>query len=155
MKKIKLMMVATAIACLGGCAGYPASTSNSQSGPYVVNQQPAYRSNTCADCGTVNSVTAREVAGQPNIAGAVIGAIIGGVAGNQFGKGRGNTAATAGGAVVGGVVGSQVSKTDSSTVYDIVIRMDNGTLQTQTVAATGGLRSGSRVRVSGDQITPM
>ena len=155
MKKINLMMLAIAMASLGGCAADPFSTSTSQNGSYVVDQRPVYRSNTCADCGTVNSVTARQIAGKPNITGAVIGAIIGGVAGNQFGAGRGNTAATAGGAVIGGVVGSQVAKTDSSTAYDLVIRMDNGTTQTLTVAATGDLRPGSRVRVSGDHIVPM
>ena len=155
MKKIKLMMLALAMASLGGCAAEPASTSNAQAGSYVVDQRPVYRSNTCADCGTVNSVTARQIEGKPNIVGAVIGAIIGGVAGNQFGSGRGNTAATAGGVVVGGVVGSQVAKTGGSTAYDIVIRMDNGTTQTLAVAAIGELHSGSRVRISGDHIVPM
>ena len=155
MQKIKLMTVALVIASLGGCATEPASSSNSQAGTYVVDQRPVYRSNVCADCGTVNSVTARQIQGKLNIAGAVIGAIIGGVAGNQFGSGRGNTAATAGGVVVGGVVGSQVAKTGGSTVYDIVIRMDNGITQTLTVAAIGELRSGSRVRVTGDHIVPM
>ena len=154
MKKINLIAVVLVMVSLIGCAADPATTNNSQGGSYVVDQRPVYR-NVCAECGTVNSVTARQMAGKPNIVGAVIGAIVGGVAGNQFGSGRGNTAATAGGAVVGGVVGSQVGKAGSSTVYDIVIRMDNGTTQTLTVAATGELRSGSRVRISGDHIVPM
>ena len=155
MKKIKPMILALIMAGLGGCAADPVSTNNPQAGSYIVDQRPAYRSNTCADCGTVNSVTARKIDGKPNIAGAVIGAIIGGVAGNQFGSGRGNTAATAGGVLVGGAVGSQVAKSGSSTAYDMVIRMDNGTTLTLTVAATGELHSGSRVRVSGDHIVPM
>lgn len=149
------MTVALAVAGLGGCASSPTPASNSQAAPYVVNPAPSYGSNYCADCGTVNSVTERKTAGKPNIAGAVIGAVIGGVAGHQFGDGRGNTAATAGGAVVGGVVGSQVGKGDGTTAYDMVIRMDSGTTHTLTVAAPGTLRAGSRVRVSGNQITPM
>ena len=155
MKQLKLMVVALALAGLGGCASSPSSAPASTSRAGVVDQRPAYGNNYCADCGTVNSVTERQVAGKPNIAGAVIGAIIGGVAGHQFGSGRGNTAATAGGAVVGGAVGSQVGKTESSTAYDMVIHMDSGATQTLTVAATGGLRSGSRVRVSGDHVVPM
>ena len=149
------MLAALAVAGLGGCAANPAPASKAQTAPYVVDQRPAYGSNYCADCGTVNSVNERQVAGKPNVAGAVIGAIIGGVAGHQFGSGRGNTAATAGGAVVGGAVGSQVGKGEASTVYDMAIRMDNGTTQTLTVAATGGLRAGSRVRVSGSHVVPM
>ena len=45
--------------------------------------------------------------GQTNNGNAVLGAIIGGVIGNQFGKGDGNKAATAIGAAIGAVKGSQ------------------------------------------------
>lgn len=155
MRGFQLTMMALTVAGLGGCASNPAPAQNSQSAPYVVDQRPSYGSSYCADCGTVSSVNERQIAGKPNVAGAVIGAIIGGVAGHQFGSGKGNTAATAGGAVVGGVVGSQVAKGDSSTVYDMVIRMDNNTTQTLTVAATGGLQAGSRVRVSGSHVVPI
>lgn len=57
--------------------------------------------------------------------------------------------------MVGGAVGSQVGKGETSTVYDLIIRMDSGDYRTVTVAATGGLRAGSRVRVSGDRVVPM
>lgn len=40
--------------------------------------------------------------------GTIVGALAGGVAGNQFGKGRGNVAATVGGAVIGGIIGNQI-----------------------------------------------
>ena len=42
--------------------------------------------------------------------GTILGAIVGGVAGHQVGRGRGNDAATAAGAVVGGLVGNQVDR---------------------------------------------
>jgi len=48
--------------------------------------------------------------GSPNVGGAVLGAIIGGVLGHQIGSGRGNDAATVGGAVVGGAIGSQAGR---------------------------------------------
>ncbi|WP_445143466.1 glycine zipper 2TM domain-containing protein [Dyella sp. Tek66A03] len=44
------------------------------------------------------------------VAGTAIGAVAGGVLGNQVGGGRGKTLATVGGAVAGGVVGNQVQK---------------------------------------------
>ncbi len=42
-------------------------------------------------------------------AGTVVGAIAGGLIGNQFGHGGGRVAATVGGAVVGGVVGNKIA----------------------------------------------
>lgn len=44
------------------------------------------------------------------VAGTAIGAVAGGVLGNQVGGGKGKTLATVGGAVAGGVVGNQVQK---------------------------------------------
>jgi uncharacterized protein YcfJ len=61
---------------------------------------------------------------QHQVAGTVIGAIAGGVIGNQFGGGRGKTLATVGGAVGGGVVGKEVQKNHQSrdTVTHVVKR---------------------------------
>ena len=42
--------------------------------------------------------------------GMVVGAVAGGILGNQVGKGSGNIAATAIGAVVGGIVGSEIGR---------------------------------------------
>jgi len=58
------------------------------------------------------------------VAGTVIGAIAGGVIGNQFGGGRGKTLATVGGAVGGGVVGKEVQKNHQAkdTVTHVVKR---------------------------------
>jgi surface antigen len=43
-------------------------------------------------------------------AGTVVGAITGGIIGNQFGKGGGKVAATLAGAVVGGIVGNEIGR---------------------------------------------
>jgi surface antigen len=43
-------------------------------------------------------------------AGTAIGAITGGIIGNQFGKGSGKVAATVAGAVVGGIVGNEIGR---------------------------------------------
>ena len=42
--------------------------------------------------------------------GLAVGAVAGGVIGNQFGKGKGNILATVAGAVIGGIVGSEIGK---------------------------------------------
>jgi outer membrane lipoprotein SlyB len=156
MKQTRFLFAAVVALGMGGCASDPSSPppGSSSSGPYVVDSYPQ-RHSRCTDCGTVESVNERQIAGKPNVVGAVVGAIIGGVVGHQFGSGRGNTAATAGGAVVGGVVGSQVQKGERTTIYDMNIRMDNGEYRTVPVAATGDIRSGSRVRISGDHVTPI
>ena len=43
-------------------------------------------------------------------AGTVVGAITGGIIGNQFGKGGGKVASTLAGAVVGGIVGNEIGR---------------------------------------------
>ena len=52
--------------------------------------------------------------GAPIGAGTVLGAIVGGVAGHQVGKGRGNDVATGVGAVVGGLVGNQIERNNDA-----------------------------------------
>lgn len=42
--------------------------------------------------------------------GLVVGAVAGGIIGNQVGKGSGNVLATAAGAVIGGIVGSEIGR---------------------------------------------
>jgi len=107
----------------------------------------------CNDCGTVASVTPVTEKGQGSGAGAVIGAIAGGVIGHQFGGGRGKDVATAGGAVLGGVAGHEVEKrARSTTYYRIAVNMDNGTVRTVNVPDPAGVGPGTKVRVIGDSI---
>lgn len=47
----------------------------------------------------------------------IAGAIIGGVVGNQFGKGNGKDAATVAGAILGGSIGNDLGKRDYSRSY--------------------------------------
>jgi outer membrane lipoprotein SlyB len=80
--------------------------------------------------------------------GTVAGAVIGGVAGNQVGKGRGNTAATIVGSAGGAYIGHQIEKRNQQPAgYAITVRMSNGEYQTLTQATTDGLRVGDRVRM--------
>lgn len=62
----------------------------------------------------------------PNLAGAAIGGIAGGVVGNQFGKGNGKKAMTILGALGGAAVGSQVNAQKLVPGYRITLRANDG-----------------------------
>jgi uncharacterized protein YcfJ len=59
-------------------------------------------------CTDETVVERRKPKDEHRVAGTVIGAIAGGVIGNQIGGGRGRTVATVGGAVAGGAIGNKV-----------------------------------------------
>lgn len=105
----------------------------------------------CDYCGTVDSVRAVQQEGQGSGVGAVAGGVLGGVVGNQMGKGSGKTAMTILGAIGGGVAGNEVEKRQKAeTVYDVTVRMDDGSVRTfrqKTAPATG-----SRVEVDGQTL---
>jgi outer membrane lipoprotein SlyB len=107
----------------------------------------------CANCGTVRGVDVMNKSGQASGAGAVIGAVVGGVVGHQFGKGRGQDAATAAGAVGGAAAGHQTEKNrNTGQYYRVTVDMDQGATREVNVNDPGGLRPGSRVRVSGNNL---
>lgn len=114
----------------------------------------------CADCGTVQSVTAVQRQGQVNGVpvgnttiglGTVAGGVIGGLLGNQVGNGNGKTAATvigaAGGAYAGNVVEKNMKKV---TVYDVRVRMDDGTTRNMDIFTD--VPVGSKVIVEGKNL---
>jgi outer membrane lipoprotein SlyB len=102
----------------------------------------------------VRSVTPVSNEGRGGIgAGAVIGAIIGGVAGRQVGGGTGRDIATVAGAVGGAVVGNEVEQRRNDEVYDVRIRMEDGSERVITVADARGIGPGDYVTVDGNDIT--
>ena len=96
-------------------------------------QQPlrtAAQAPVCATCGRVESVQAVQQAAPATGVGAVAGGVLGAVVGNQVGKGSGRTAATVLGAVGGGYVGHKVEeRTRTQTVYQIAVRMEDGSVR--------------------------
>ncbi|WP_225584865.1 glycine zipper 2TM domain-containing protein [Acidovorax sp. ACV01] len=102
-------------------------------------QQPPLRTAAqapvCATCGRVESVQAVQQAAPATGVGAVAGGVLGAVVGNQVGKGSGRTAATVLGAVGGGYVGHKVEeRTRTQTVYQIAVRMEDGSVRRFTRA---------------------
>ena len=78
----------------------------------------------------MESVQAVQQAAPPTGVGAVAGGVLGAVVGNQVGKGSGRAAATVLGAVGGGYVGHKVEeRTRTQTVYQIAVRMEDGSVR--------------------------
>lgn len=104
----------------------------------------------CQDCGTITSITAVKIKGKGTGMGAVAGAIAGIAAGNQVGDGKGTDVAKVVGAIGGAYAGNQAEKyIRADTVYDVIVRLDNGGSSTVRVADAATVSVGSRVRVNG------
>jgi len=103
----------------------------------------------CGNCGTVVGVEQVRHKDKHLGAGTAIGAIAGGVLGNQIGKGDGKTAATVGGAVAGGAIGHQVEKNnrDGESAWRFSVDMDNGRQVTVMQGDNPDIQNGDRVRV--------
>ncbi|MBX6420373.1 MAG: glycine zipper 2TM domain-containing protein [Nevskia sp.] len=109
----------------------------------------------CQDCGVITAITPVTQEGQAGVAGTLGGAAVGGLAGNQFGKGKGKTAMTVLGVIGGALAGREVEKkVTSKTVYQISVNMDAGGTRTVTVADASGLAVGTKVHVNGNSVQP-
>lgn len=112
---------------------------------------PAPARTICTVCGTVESVNMVERKPAGSGLGAVAGGVAGAVLGNQIGKGSGRTAATVLGAVGGGVAGNVIERNiKKQTVYQIAVRMEDGSLRTVEKAAP--VTVGTRVTVDGSSL---
>lgn len=125
---------------VAGAAPYPAPA-------------PVVAAAICGNCGAIESVTPIErttKADGPGI-GAVGGGVLGAVLGNQVGNGNGKTVATIIGAIGGGFAGNEVEKRmKKETVYQVGVRMDDGSRRTIEVAQAPSV--GSKVTVDGSSI---
>ena len=114
------------------------------------------RSNQCYQgCGYVRDI--REVLlGNNNSAavGTVIGAVVGGLLGNQVGKGNGKTAATVAGAVGGGFAGHAIGKNSGNGGYgwQVVVQLQNGQYATVTQRNPPQVQVGDYVMIRGDNV---
>ena len=156
--KIQLI-AASAIAtlALAGCAtspGYGGGGYNNggyNNGGYGNNG--GYNQNRCADCGIVtriNTVASGRTA--PSATGAILGGIVGAVAGHEIsdhtGVSRGNKNVAAAACAVGGALaGNQIQKNVTSDTYDITVRMDDGRTVVVNQRDLAGIRENTYVRV--------
>ncbi|EFP65633.1 MAG: glycine zipper 2TM domain-containing protein [Ralstonia sp.] len=98
--------------------------------------------------GHVTSVTPITMQGKETGLGMIGGAVVGGLLGNQIGRGNGRTLATVGGALAGGY-GGHVAENyyHRDTEYRVNVRMDNGTTRSFMYKAAPGFQAGERVHI--------
>ncbi len=103
----------------------------------------------CPNCGVVESIDAVEVQGQTNGVGAVAGGVGGAVVGNRIAGGGNRTLGGIVGAVGGGLLGNAIEKHErKATVYDVHVRMTDGSLR--TVRQQSSPAVGEKVLVESD-----
>lgn len=114
----------------------------------------------CANCATVEAVTAVQRQGQVNgVAvgnqtiglGTVAGGLIGGLLGNQVGGGNGKTLATVAGVAGGAFAGNTIEKNMKRvTVYNVRLRMNDGSRRNMEISST--VPVGSKVVIEGKNL---
>jgi len=103
----------------------------------------------CNGCGVVSNTHTETRKGKGSGVGAVGGAVVGGVVGHQFGGGNGKTAMTALGAVGGGVAGNEIEKNMKKyTVWITTVTFKDGATHTYERTSNPGLKTGDVVKLS-------
>lgn len=147
--------VLVASSFLAGCAS-PNQPGMTQSYPSQTTYPTANQQGYSTQYGVVDSiqVTRAQANSGPGV-GAVLGGVVGGLLGNQVGGGNGKIAATAAGAIGGAVVGNQVeqnNRTAGPEMYQVNVRLDNGSYVSVTQDTMNDLRVGNRVRVENGRV---
>ena len=142
-----LSLAAVASLALAGCA------TSGYGSPGYGSAPPASGSGVnCYDCGTVTRIEMIGGNSAPSATGAVLGGLVGAVAGRQIAdsqtdsEGRKNTATVAG-AVAGAVAGNAIQKNVGGSRYNVHVRMNDGRTTVVTQNDLDGIREGSYVRV--------
>lgn len=149
--KLRLIGIAAAGAlALAGCA----SSGYGSAGAGYGSTAPSYGAQRCYDCGVITRIEPFETRQAPNATGAVLGGLVGAVAGRELAddksKGRRNTATVAG-AVAGAAAGNAIQNA-VQTRYNVYVRLDDGRTTTVVMDSVGNLRAGARVRVSNGRV---
>ena len=123
----------------------------------LVTASGAAMADPCTSCGVVTGTHTEEYKGKATALGTVGGAVVGGILGNQVGKGSGRAAATAvgviGGAVAGNAIEGRNNPGDYAQGYRISVQLDQGGYRAYDVSSPGDLRIGDRVRLYNGQIS--
>jgi len=149
-RQIGIVIGLGAATTLAGCA--TTQPSYGGGGGYV--SSPAYSSQArCADCGIVTRIDAVQATRTaPSATGAVLGGIVGAVAGrtisHETGGSKGNeNVATVLGAGAGAVAGNAIQKNVTGESYDVQVKMDDGRVIVVNQKDLGGIRENTYVRV--------
>jgi len=143
-------LAAVGMLALAGCS----TTSPGYGGGYG-SSAPAYPSSQsrCADCGLVTRIDViASNRSAPSATGAILGGIVGAVAGHEISdhtggsKGNQNVSAVAG-AAAGAMAGNAIQNRATSDTYNIHVRLDDGRTVVINQRDLGGIRENTYVRV--------
>jgi len=126
-------LASIAVLALAGCSTPPA---------FQVTDTPVAR------VGIVESIQSQTVQNTSNTVGMIGGALAGGGLGSLIGGGTGRTVATVVGAAGGAFVGNELANRNTTLVWQIGVRYDDGSFASIQQTAAPGLRIGDRVRVT-------
>jgi len=102
----------------------------------------------CAECGVIESVRVVEAKGTGSGLGAVGGAVVGGLLGNQVGAGHGKDAMTVVGAVGGAFAGNEVEKrVKASKSYEVTVRLNDGSRHVIKESGATAWHTGDKVKL--------
>jgi outer membrane lipoprotein SlyB len=144
-----LAALVAASVLLGGCASQSSQPSYANNG-YNNGYTSGYDNTAPTGYGTVESIQVTNGEGRTSGAGAIVGGLVGALAGNQVGSGGGRTAATVAGGVAGAAIGNRVESNRNGEMqqqYAVNVRLDNGEYRTIVQDNVYDLRVGNRVRI--------
>jgi outer membrane lipoprotein SlyB len=110
---------------------------------------PARAASICNNCGKVEAVNVVVVKGEGSYLGTIGGGVVGALLGSQIGGGTGRTAAEIAGAVGGAYAGHAIEANVRKTnLYEVVVRLQNGTAQTISYPNEPGFLVGDSVKIN-------
>jgi outer membrane lipoprotein SlyB len=135
-----------ATAALAGCTNPPNQAPIASPGYGAAPQTVSY--------GVIDSIQVVQASRGTSGVGTIAGGVVGGALGNQVGGGTGRAAATVAGAVGGALLGNQMEKNmgGANQMYQIGVRLDNGSYQAVQQESIGDLQVGTRVRVENGRV---
>ena len=142
-------LTAIGMLALAGCSTTQPSGNYGYGSP-----APAYPSQvSCTDCGLVTRIEVIPSGrSAPSATGAILGGIVGAVAGHEISdktggsKGNQNVSAVAG-AAAGAMAGNAIQNRATSDTYNIHVRLDDGRTVVINQRDLGGIRENTYVRV--------
>lgn len=110
----------------------------------------------CQECATVLSIKQVMHEGQASGLGAVGGAVLGGLLGNQVGGGNGKKLATVGAAAAGGYFGNEMEKKrNARTVWVVKVSFSDNSTRSYEYSEAPRVRVNDTVRVRDGELTPI
>ena len=117
-------------------------------------QQVAAAAPVCATCGVIDSYSAVKIQGENNGVGAVAGGLGGALVGSQIAGRHNHTIGGVVGAIGGGLLGNAIESHErTTTVYDVRVRMADGSMRTVRQSTVPNV--GQRVNVEGHTLRPI